>query len=168
MNLITTNRNRQLMTRCGFTLLASFLLSGTAWAGDAETIADLQARLATVERNVGQLVENEGKVSPTAGIPLHGFFDVGQLGFRTANLECERRCSRCNCFANALKRDGAKSEVNGCAYGLRAAVLSLDFRMSVICHWWQRCHGSLIPGRQSQLHLRLSKVRLLFIPSCAK
>ena len=77
MNLITTNRNRQRMTRCGFTLLASFLLSGTAWAGDAETIADLQARLATVEKNVDQLVENESKDSPAVGIPLHGFFDVG-------------------------------------------------------------------------------------------
>ena len=100
MNLITTNRNLQLMTRCGFTLLASFLLPGTAWAGDAETIADLQARLATVERNIDQLVEGEGSSSANPGIPIHGFADVGFT--RASNNDTRLNQAGHGFWANAL------------------------------------------------------------------
>ncbi len=66
-----------LTTRCGIVLAASQLFMCVAWADDAATIADLKARLATVERNVDQLSENGGNASADPGIPVHGFADVG-------------------------------------------------------------------------------------------
>lgn len=77
MSVIIINRNLRLILRCGLALLANPLLLGAACAADMATTSDLEARLATVERNIDQLVESEGEVSPTAGIPVHGFFDVG-------------------------------------------------------------------------------------------
>ena len=50
---------------------------GAAQADDAAAIADLKARLATVEKDLGELVESDSKGSTGGGIPVHGFADVG-------------------------------------------------------------------------------------------
>ena len=63
--------------QCVLVLAASQLFIGAAQADDAATIADLKARLATVERDLGQLLESDSKDSTGGGIPVHGFADVG-------------------------------------------------------------------------------------------
>ena len=82
-------------------LAASQLFIGpVSAADDSATVADLKARLAVVEKDLGQLVEAEGKVSFGAGIPVHGFADVGYT--RASNNETRLDQAGHGFWANAL------------------------------------------------------------------
>ena len=75
--MVQTLRKQRLTTLCGVLFLTSQLFISAAWADDAATIADLKARLAKVERDVDQITDSGSKEMTEAGIPLHGFADVG-------------------------------------------------------------------------------------------
>ena len=67
-----------LVACCAATLALNQFFISAAWADDAATIADLKARLARVEKDISQLTQSDDTDHfEVAGIPLHGFADVG-------------------------------------------------------------------------------------------
>ena len=63
---------------CGAIFALNLVFMGVVSAADdAAAMANLKARLAKVERDLGQLTEGGSKDVSETGIPLHGFADVG-------------------------------------------------------------------------------------------
>ena len=63
---------------CGAIFALNLVFMGVVSAADdAAAMANLKARLAKVEKDLGQLTEGGSKDVSETGIPLHGFADVG-------------------------------------------------------------------------------------------
>ncbi len=97
MKSLINKHNLNLVTQCVMVLAASHLFISPA---SADEIADLKARLATVERDLGQLVESDSKGATGGGIPVHGFADVGFT--RASNNETRLDQAGHGFWANAL------------------------------------------------------------------
>ena len=98
--MVQALKKQRLTTLCGVLFLTSQLFISAAWADDAATIADLKARLAKVERDVDQITDSGSKHMTEAGIPLHGFADVGYT--RSSNDETRLNQAGKGFWANSL------------------------------------------------------------------